>query len=301
MPGLKIDEVINYRNKYQYKDIDVFIETGTFLSETILRMRAVFDICHTIEASESLFKRNLELYSGAKIKFHLGESHLVLREIIKDLDEAAIFFLDAHWYKAKENVYEGLKKPLYQELEVLSKRRGYYDIIIVDDLKCFGKKLGDVDWTDISKNQILTKLGMDTIEDVLEKEDKLIIYRGSPKTSYKKKIKVNLVYDLGQYRLCLDPIRNELYRRGHSFVSSKNGPTKDKEVDCSILIQAPHPIPGSKRPRVFIQHGLSCIKGWDNNQDIDYLISPGPYWAEELEKRNNKDTRRNKYKILRIS
>lgn len=94
---------------------------------------------------------------------------------------------------------------------------------------------------------------------------------------------VNLIYDMSQYRLCLDPIRDELVKREHEIVYSKGGPRGG--ADCSIIIQAPGPVGGSKHPRFFVQHGLSCTKGWGNNQPIEYYFSPAPYWSEELEKR----------------
>lgn len=93
---------------------------------------------------------------------------------------------------------------------------------------------------------------------------------------------VNLIYDLNQYRLCLDPLRDELVKRGHEIVYSRNGPKGGAE--CSVIIQAPGPVGGSKHPRFFVQHGLSCTKGWGNNQPIDHYFCPGPYWGQELEK-----------------
>ena len=45
---------------------------------------------------------------------------------------------------------------------------------------------------------------------------------------------VNLIYDMNQYRLCLDPIRDELVKRGHEIVYSKNGPKGGADQDSPV-------------------------------------------------------------------
>lgn len=297
MPGLSIREVLDIKSRTGYGAIAVFIETGTLKAETAVKMCAVFDICHTIEGSKELYDEAQKNYGGSRIHFHYGSSPEKLKVVIQDLDEPAVFFLDAHAYKSNLNIYTQDPAPLLRELEVLKDRKDYMDIIIIDDYRCFGVKNNSIDWSSITLEKVIETLGKDTIRELRRENDKVIIFRGEPDKNVKRKFTVNLVYDLTQYRLCLDPIRDECVKRGHGVQGSKSGPSKQK-VDCSIMIQAPGPVQGTQRPRVFIQHGLSCLKGWDNNQPVDYMITPAPYWTEELSRRQKADARRKPYKII---
>jgi SAM-dependent methyltransferase len=112
--------------------IDVAIETGTFLAGTTHFLSASFDEVHTIEvlnehydfAKESLkFCQNVHCY--------LGSSEKILHEILPILMNKKIFFyLDAHW---------GSYWPLLDELEEISKTHRDRCIIMIDDFKVPGR------------------------------------------------------------------------------------------------------------------------------------------------------------------
>lgn len=91
---------------------------------------------------------------------------------------------------------------------------------------------------------------------------------------------INAVYDLAQYDLALEPVHQELVRRRH-IVRVTRGREAVTVADASICIQDVG-VPAAPRPRFFITHGASCVKGWDINFPIDFFLAPTAYWAETL-------------------
>lgn len=103
-------------------------------------------------------------------------------------------------------------------------------------------------------------------------------------------MKVHLIYDLAQYDFVLIPVEEELKRRGHTVTKSKVRPGNVK-ADCSVMIQDVG-VAGAPRPRFFINHGASCIKGWGLNSDVDVFLAQTEYWAKGVEKRWKKTNHR---------
>ena len=150
-----------------------FVETGTYMGETILRFINDFKKLFTIELSESLYNNfNLIDYDRTKLKSLLGDSSIVLNEVIKDLEGKTIFFLDGHY--SSGNTAKGIKDvPLNEEIKNINELFGYDGLIIIDDLRLFGTK-SDEDWADVNKESLLSILG-ERVDTFLEENDRFII------------------------------------------------------------------------------------------------------------------------------
>jgi predicted O-methyltransferase YrrM len=124
--------------------IDVAIETGTFLGETTLFFSACFDEVHTIEISNDYYQIATEsLKYCPNVHCHFGSSEKVLHEILPDLKEKKVlFYLDAHW-----NEYW----PLLKELEEISQTHRDHCIIVIDDFKVPGRR--DIDYDHYGSNE----------------------------------------------------------------------------------------------------------------------------------------------------
>jgi hypothetical protein len=166
MPALNINDLSKLKVDRLFQNYPVFIETGTYMGETIFTMEPLFQQLHTIEIKEAFYLRASGLYGGNKIKFHLGDSSVELQYVCKSLDKPVLFFLDGHW--SAGNTGRGCKDcPLYEELGHIIECLNQKCIIIVDDVRLFGmgpNKGNEIcNWEDINLEKIL-KIVKDRLE-----------------------------------------------------------------------------------------------------------------------------------------
>lgn len=152
MPRLEID-ILKQTLSNDTNNYDIFIETGTYLGETIFPMEPYFRELYTIEINPILYHDTKNKYSGNKIKFYLGDSSQILKDILPNIESNIVFFMDAHWSGGLTG--RGNKDcPLNEELYNINKLFKHNAIIIIDDYRLFGKKLNE-DWSYINKNNVL--------------------------------------------------------------------------------------------------------------------------------------------------
>src|SRR6185369_246720 len=80
------------------RQLDILVETGTFLGEMIAAQAPYFRKVYSIELSEELFDRAKKKFATSN-NIHLihGDSGVRLREVIAMLDSPALFWLDGHY------------------------------------------------------------------------------------------------------------------------------------------------------------------------------------------------------------
>jgi hypothetical protein len=113
------------------------VETGTFHGDTTRWAASNFEIVHTIERAESLYKLHSKALAQIKgVTPHLGDSRRILPQIVRDIcGRRAVFWLDGHWSGGTETAGEDDECPLLEELACLSGRTE--DIILIDDARYF--------------------------------------------------------------------------------------------------------------------------------------------------------------------
>jgi hypothetical protein len=181
MPSL--DFLFLNKLKLSYSLFPNFIETGTYMGNTIFEMEKYFEELHTIELSKYYYNHTKNKYNGNKINFYFGDSSKVLTDILPLITKPTIFFLDGHW--SSGDTAKGDKDcPLKEELISINKYFLQNGIIIIDDCRLFGKckKTGNnEDWSDITKDNLL-KIINERITDYYfldsdcSKDDRLIIH-----------------------------------------------------------------------------------------------------------------------------
>jgi hypothetical protein len=156
MPSLDINFLNNLQD--DYKKYNSFIETGTYMGETIFGLEQYFNKLYTIEFSEKYYYNTKKRYNGNKINFILGDSSIVFETLLNLITDKSIFFLDGHWSsgdtgKSKKDC------PLVEEITHINNLFKNEAIIIIDDFRLFGldKSSGkcNEDWSNINKEHLL--------------------------------------------------------------------------------------------------------------------------------------------------
>ena len=184
MPSLEKDDLKNIDADNLFENFPTFVETGTYLCETIKKMEPLFKTLHTIEIKQEFYLKAIVNYKSDKINFHFGDSSKKLKSVCELLKTDTLFFLDGHW--SAGNTGRGEKDcPLYEELENIVKYCQYNCIIIVDDVRLFGKGPNNgnevCNWENISVKNILNIVNNRLtkhyfIDSKLDRKDRLILH-----------------------------------------------------------------------------------------------------------------------------
>lgn len=125
----------------------IFVETGTFLGDTIDHFKGQFQFLYSIELSDVLAEKAVKRFEGnAKIKIIQGNSAEVLPSVLNQLSGTVLFWLDGHYsseFFVKDEFIKTAKgetnTPVVTELEIIL-GSPLKSIILVDDARLFNGK-----------------------------------------------------------------------------------------------------------------------------------------------------------------
>jgi predicted SAM-dependent methyltransferase len=118
-------------------NLDVFVETGTYLGDSAIAASKVFEQVHTIELSDNLYQSAIEKFKdNPKIRCYPGDSADVMRKLVPALSGRVLFWLDGHYSggitsSGKNNT------PILSELEAIGLLPSKEAVILIDDLRLF--------------------------------------------------------------------------------------------------------------------------------------------------------------------
>ncbi len=116
------------------KKLQTLVETGTYLGNMIFAQRKNFRKIYSIELSLDFFEKAEKRFRRNKhIHILFGDSADVLPEVVKELDEPALFWLDGH-FSGGETAESNC--PVLKELEAITFSKFAHEILI-DDARCF--------------------------------------------------------------------------------------------------------------------------------------------------------------------
>lgn len=126
-------ELLKYKEKF---NLEVLIETGTCYGGTIDALKTNFKKLISIEISHELFQLAvIKFVKYSHIKIYEGDSGNLLPQILKNIDQKCLFWLDGHY--SGDNTGKGeLNTPIYKELEAIYNHRVDHTILI-DDARLF--------------------------------------------------------------------------------------------------------------------------------------------------------------------
>jgi len=158
---LKLNE-----NLIQYEH---FIETGTYIGETIYNLQPNFKKLSTIELNLDLYTQfnNLKQEKTfTNVNTYTGDSIIVLPGILlTDNSENTIFWLDAHYDPQASNPAQGIKQcPLIEECTIVDNFcKSKKCIILIDDYGQFNSNNG-VDWSGVNFETITSSFKNYTVK-----------------------------------------------------------------------------------------------------------------------------------------
>lgn len=176
--SLEYSEIQKVVVNAKHKSIKYFVETGTYMGDTTMMAAKHYEHVHTIEIHEGLYeqsKKRAEIEGVENITFHLGDSLVVLPNIVPDVKEGAVFFIDAH-ISGMDSSWNGINRvPIMEELEIILSHGIGPSIIIIDDLRLWKQKVWD--WAHVTTCSIVAKFKehKTKISSFLEFNDRLYI------------------------------------------------------------------------------------------------------------------------------
>ena len=141
-----INEIISLSG-IEKNNFKTFVETGTYLGQTTLSVIDHFD--------------------------KLGDSSDIIKNILPDINENVIFWLDGH-FSSGETAQGKKDCPLIEEITHINELCKKDGIIIIDDLRLFGTNVAE-DWSDITIESVIEPIKNRLITS-FELEDRLVIY-----------------------------------------------------------------------------------------------------------------------------
>lgn len=138
---------------YFAKHTRVFVETGTYMGDGIQRaLDSGYETVFSCDVNHELVKQAERRFADAKVSVVHGPSSDVLPEILSQIDQRAVFFLDGHGMPPDESSKQfspstllpgreddpSTYAPLRKELELILAHSVKGHIILIDDRQCFG-------------------------------------------------------------------------------------------------------------------------------------------------------------------
>lgn len=165
MADMTVERLTDILSRSDVK-LRVFVESGTFKGATTRLALDHFPQVHSIELERTLYLRARRLLAKyqRRCRLHHGDSAKLIPQLAESIQESAFWYLDAHWFNLSAWAKKKVKKvagapgdqafPLWKELQALAKRP-YRDIVVVDDVHCFGDPQNtNPAWRDVSLQTI---------------------------------------------------------------------------------------------------------------------------------------------------
>ncbi len=131
----KVNHILNQQKLYNSR---ILIETGTYLGDTINRVKDSFEKIYSIELSESLFRRAKKRFSNTpRIFLFKGDSGKILGDVIKKTSgKNLLFWLDGHYSGGITQKGE-TDTPIIQEIKLIMESGCENSTILIDDASDF--------------------------------------------------------------------------------------------------------------------------------------------------------------------
>lgn len=171
---VKQNNIHKYREEYGFK---VLVETGTYMGDMVQAQLSNFSQIFSVELGVELHRnavKRFEKYSNVKIL--QGDSGIVLKDLIKEISEPALFWLDGH-YSSGTTAKGDKITPVLEELRTILNSE-YIHGILIDDARLF---VGEDDYPTI--DQVCSfVMELDPDREVIVADDIIRVFKKKKKT-----------------------------------------------------------------------------------------------------------------------
>jgi len=150
---------------------DVFFETGTYAGETTACAAHCFKQVHTVELHDALFvNAQAKLAQFENVSVYHGKSSDVISQVGSTLQGIILFWLDAHYSgSGTATSSDNAKDPnaftaIREELKAIKELSIQNSIILIDDIRLFGTRIGDQDYLGCWAYPTLQEVKRDLLE-----------------------------------------------------------------------------------------------------------------------------------------
>lgn len=150
---LKIELLKKHPNPY-------FIETGTANGEGIMTaIEAEFENIISIEVNSDVFVKACNRFiENENVILMLGDSGVVLPDVIKRIDKPITFWLDAHWSTGECDLGPSVDKcPILRDIAAIGEHSIKNHTILIDDIRYF-RAGGLPQWSNIKLGDIMDQI-----------------------------------------------------------------------------------------------------------------------------------------------
>lgn len=148
---------------------EVFVETGTLFGDMTYAQRNRFRRLYSIELDDTLFERATRRFrSCPHIRILHGDSGQKITEVLRELDQPCLFWLDAH-YSGGVTAHGEAMTPIFDEIRHILAHPVRGHVIVIDDARLFNGTDGYPtfralrDFVDAIDRECLTWIENDTI------------------------------------------------------------------------------------------------------------------------------------------
>jgi len=139
MPDRKHEIIKNFQERF---GLLTLIETGTYLGDTVYALRNRFKKIYTIELDHALYRNAKSRFARyAHITICEGDSGEILPQIISEINEPSLFWLDAH-YSEGITARGIIDTPVSKELKTVFSHPIKNHVILIDDARYFNGTAG---------------------------------------------------------------------------------------------------------------------------------------------------------------
>lgn len=129
--------VVEYGRRFGLRTL---IETGTYTGLMVDACRNRFSRIFSIELDHTLHERAVALFEGlAHVSVLEGDSAEVLRDVLDDVSESCLFWLDAH-YSGGITARGPVETPVERELLAILRHPVDGHVVLIDDARDFGRR-----------------------------------------------------------------------------------------------------------------------------------------------------------------